>query len=597
MRFFCRILLAAILSSTLAAQSETENSFEIRGMLPWHNFLSGPSAWDLKDYENYLNELQKEGINFVGFHNYTGGGERYAAYVEPMIKIKYKNILPEACFDNSSTARWGYTPMNVQDFAFNTSEVFKKYNGVFGAECSVNSHSKEEHYTKAQQLMKSVMDLAHSKGIKFAMGFEFGVHPPEYFSLRGEAGFYWPGQANMIPNPADYQSVQILYATLDNILEAYPGIDYIWLWLNEHSFMGVNLDQALSTPSFKQLYDKYNKYFEETGEDKAARFIGVWSLSYIQLAKEYLKMKNSSARLMIGGWGGGNQLPLILKGLDRGLPKDIIFSLLNPNLGQEDPPAFLADIAKNRGVISVPWLEGDHQLWQLQPRVELMKKHVKLAREMKLKGVAAIHWRTEETKLNFLTFARSAGSSAYDLSTKEIYYSWLKDNCGEKAASLLADDLAAWDTENWYCGKTEEYYAYTPQWGRLNDGTRKKLAVISEKIDNTIKAEDDKRFKENLNWLRSKIVINLLLDETGRALEPAWLLRSRYAAGDIKPGSEEIGNALRMLESAPVKELFETFASAVRSKGEMGELSSMNQKLWREYLELQKFLKQLSGAR
>ncbi|MGE5499148.1 MAG: hypothetical protein ACM3Q2_13790 [Syntrophothermus sp.] len=592
MKFIYRALLVLVFCSALSAQNKTENNFEIRGVLPWHNFLSGPSAWDLKDYENYLDELQKEGINFIGFHNYTGGGERYASYVEPMIKIKYKNVLPEACFDNSSTARWGYTPMNIQDFAFSTSEVFKNYKDVFGADCSVTSRSKEEHYLKAQQMMKSVMDIAHSKGIKFAMGFEFGVHPPEYFSLRGEAGFYWPGQANMIPNPADYQSVQILYAALDNILEAYPGIDYIWLWLNEHSFMGVNLDQALGTPSFKQLYDKYNKYFEETGDDRASRFIGAWSLSYIQLAQDYLKMKNSSARLMIGGWGGGNQLPLILKGLDRGLSRDIIFSLLNPNLGQEDPPAFLGEISKNRDVISVPWLEGDHQLWQLQPRVELMKKHVKLAREMKLQGVAAIHWRTEETKLNFLTFARTAGNSEYNLSTKEIYYNWLKDNCGEKAAAELAVDLAAWDIEKWYCGKTEEYYGYNPQWGRLDASTRKKLTLIADKIGIIIKSSDDKKEKDNLKWIRSKIVFNLLLDETGRAIEPAWLLRSRYASGTVKPGSDETGNARKMLESAPVKELFETFASAVRSKGELGELSSMNQKLWREYLELQNFLKQ-----
>jgi hypothetical protein len=37
----------------------------------------------------------------------------------------------------------------------------------------------------------------------------------------------------MIPNPTHYQAVEILYAAIDNILEAYPDVDWIWLWLNE----------------------------------------------------------------------------------------------------------------------------------------------------------------------------------------------------------------------------------------------------------------------------------------------------------------------------------------------------------------------------
>ena len=29
--------------------------------------------------------------------------------------------------------------------------------------------------------------------------------------------------------------------------------------------------------------------------------------------------------MIIGGWGGSNQLPAILRGLDRALPTDVIF--------------------------------------------------------------------------------------------------------------------------------------------------------------------------------------------------------------------------------------------------------------------------------
>jgi hypothetical protein len=79
-------LLALWCNATASASSGP--AFTVRGTLPWHNFLSGPTAWNEEDYEQYLNRLQELGLNFVGFHCYTGGAERYAPYVEPMICIE-----------------------------------------------------------------------------------------------------------------------------------------------------------------------------------------------------------------------------------------------------------------------------------------------------------------------------------------------------------------------------------------------------------------------------------------------------------------------------------------------------------------------------
>ena len=60
----------------LASAGFAAEPFEIRGVLPWHNFLCGPTAWNKADYEAYLDNCKAEGINFIGFHNYTGGGSR-----------------------------------------------------------------------------------------------------------------------------------------------------------------------------------------------------------------------------------------------------------------------------------------------------------------------------------------------------------------------------------------------------------------------------------------------------------------------------------------------------------------------------------------
>lgn len=64
MKIFQFILLLLTTTTLVSAQP-----FEIRGVLPWHNFLSGPTAWNREDYEAYLDECGRNGINFIGFHN------------------------------------------------------------------------------------------------------------------------------------------------------------------------------------------------------------------------------------------------------------------------------------------------------------------------------------------------------------------------------------------------------------------------------------------------------------------------------------------------------------------------------------------------
>lgn len=493
----------------ICLEIQAQDKFNIRGVLPWHNFLSGPTSWNLSDYRIYLDECRKNGINFIGFHNYTGGGERYATYVEPMIKIEYKNILPQACFDNSMTARWGYLPMAVKDFAFDTGKIFQLPVGAeaFGNNGSITSHSSREHYEKAQSLMRDVLKMAHERGIRMAMGFEFGVIPSEYFSLNvaGDC-FYWAGESNMIPNPKSQIAAEIHYAAIDDILNTYPDIDYIWMWLNEHSFMGVDVQKALRDKPFARAYQENQALFKEAA-DSSARFVGVWALEYMKLTYKHLKSKGSRAKLILGGWGGGHQLPSLLKGLDRALPQDIIFSCLNPDLGKSPQPDFLEEIARNRSVWAVPWLEGDHQLWHFQPRVNMMREQVKLAAEQNLDGVIAIHWRTEEPRFNFRL---------------------LKKLRGEK--------------------------------------------------------------RENLKRFIAMFRFELLLGEVDRAMMPAFILKKKEVQGEKINGSQEYMDAYRLLVSAPVKEMFDTYMERVHSRGELGVLSSLNQRVWREYNDLKIYL-------
>src|SRR5690625_4328680 len=286
------------------AQNSADSSFSVRGVLPWHNFLSGPTAWNAEDYEEYLDWCQENDINLIAFHNYTGGGERYVNYVEPMIRIQYKNVLPHAELDHSGTARWGYLPMKIEDFAFETSDLFDQPEGAgyFGSDAAVLPKTNEERYKHAQSLMKEVLRMAHDRDMQMAMGFEFGVAPPEYASIR-TGQMYWAGSGSLIYNPFGPDAVGRLHATLDDILETYEGLNQIWLWLNEHTMVGVDVENPLEHEAMADSFQKNNHYFENEDITESMQFLGVCAQAYILKAYEYIKQQSPETRVVISGWG------------------------------------------------------------------------------------------------------------------------------------------------------------------------------------------------------------------------------------------------------------------------------------------------------
>ena len=584
----CFAILAGVLGLGGQVRAGEDAGFAVRGTLPWHNFLSGPTAWNAQTYEKYLGRLKNLGLNFVGFHCYTGGAERYAPYVEPMIRIEYRDVVPAAGFDTSLTARWGYRPLKVRDFAFGTATVFPLPEGAeaFGADCAALARDNEDRYRRARALMHRVLAMAHERGIQMAMGFEFGIHPPELASIVPPDSWI---RGAMLPDPTHPASVEILRATIDDILQAYPGIDWIWLWLHEHT---MYVGRPTFSDEFRKLYAKDAALFERAG-DEGTRFTGVWSLAYIRQAYSYIREKSPNVKVAIGGWGGGTQLPDILLGLDKALPKDIVFTCLNPSQGLSPQPEFLAEIAKNRRVWAIPWLEGDQQLWHLQPRVTLMREHVRLAHEQKLDGVVAIHWRTEETRLNLDTFARFAREPNSPATVETLYAGDCVAQFGERAGTALAPVLARMDREGWLHGPdSPEYFPYEPRWGRIDKDLKGRLGDLLATVESLRMQTDNSRHLANLDWLAANLRFTLLLDEVGRRIEPACTLKNRWLSGQVEPGRlrDEKQAAMAELRNAPMERLFEARAATVSSRGELGELSALNQKLWLHFKELEEFL-------
>ncbi|HWQ52938.1 MAG TPA: hypothetical protein VN442_04585 [Bryobacteraceae bacterium] len=561
--------------ATLALSAAAAPPLKVRGALPWHNFLEGPTAWDEEDWERYLDRMKELDLNLLTLHCYTGGSERYVSYVEPMIRIEYRGVLPEAGFDTSLTARWGYRPLAVKDFAFDTRKLFKLPTGVeaFGARNAVLARTNRERYDGAQALIRRVFQMAHQRGIQTAMGFEFGVYPPELFSVAPQASFV---RGTVLPDPTHAASIEILKITIDNILEAYPGVDQIWLWLQELKNPAAQLQLS---PAFQGLMKRDGALF--AGSSQTA-FTGVWALAYIRAAHAYLKERSPGTRLAVSGWGGEEQLTGILGGLDRGLPRDIILTCLNPRGGAARQPEVMARIAKNRQAWPIPWLESDERLWHPQPRVALMRDHVGVAREQGSDGAVCIHWRTEETRANMEAFARYAGGAASLPSTGAFYDDFCRREYGPRAGAELAKLLTRMEEESWFSVLSSPvYHPYHPNWGRMKPELRRKVADALETVERLEPSA-------NLHSLAAGLRFTLQLDDVSAAMEPAYALKEKTTLGKAAPA--EYAAARKALAAAPMEALFRTYTGRVRSRGELGVLSSLNQRVWTQYAELQAFL-------
>jgi hypothetical protein len=577
-------------ASVDTGQADEGQPLKVRGMLPWHNFLCGPTAWNESDYRAYLDEMKAHNLNLIAFHNYTGGGQRYITYVEPMIRIEYRDVVGQATFDTSLTARWGYRPLAVEDFVFGSRELFSLPAGVtaFGADCAIQARTNEDRYEKAQGLMQKVLAMAHERGIQMAMGFEFGIHPPEFMSIV-------PGHTMLdssgILDPTSPAAIGLLHRTIDNLLIVYPALDQIWLWLHEHTMYTIG---GKGSPVFQRYLKDKGMHF---GDD--ARFNGVWSLLYIQEAYTYLKRKAPHLKLVISGWGGGVQLPKILKGLDVLLPRDITFSCLNPGQGTRMHDQTLADIATRRAVWSIPWLEGDAAMWHLQPRVHSLVDQVRQAETSGHEGVLAIHWRTRDVRANFEAYAWVASRPRESFTTEVFYRDYCGRYYGPKSRGHLAARLARMDREQWLHGvASPEYFPYDPtRWGKLDavkiQRVREILAAVEESHALGLPPEQ----RKNLQWLRCNLQFFLQLDKVSRTMEPAYILCNDWLTGKVAPDVlGERGIQARVhLNQCPVKALFETYMQRVSSRGELGVLSSLNQRVWLQFRELDEFLKQIGS--
>jgi hypothetical protein len=150
------------------------------------------------------------------------------------------------------------------------------------------------------------------------------------------------------------------------------------------------------------------------------------------------------------------------------------------------------------------------------------------------------------------------------------------------------------DCDGWLSGvSSPEFYPYDPcTWGMLGNEQRERIRAALATVEKVCQKSNREQYKANLQWLADNLRFFLQLEEVGRKMQPALGLRNRRLNGQVGGDAlqTELAAARKVLDEVPLRELFETYARRVRSRGELGILSSLNQRLWLQYRELNRFL-------
>ncbi|MEQ4208452.1 hypothetical protein [Actinopolymorpha sp. B9G3] len=353
-----------------------------RGLLPWHDFQGGPSAYSLEDFQRYVNQLVKLRMNTLVLHCYQGGypGEDINEPFACAARDEDGHARYDAWLDTSvDHQRWGLAASRADDLAFGAGDLlpFDVLGSDAARDVASQPDARDHAYAKAATMLRQVIAYARERGVEVVLGTDFDIVPE---ALRDEL------------DPLD---PAVLTGRVDDILDTYPDLSHVQLYFSE-----VN---------------------EVTTADGAKAYT---------IVRDHLAKRAPQVRLVTGSWFQEERFPE----LAAAVPGDVVFSTLMPHDMTVRPE--WAQVAADREAWAVPWLEFDGGLSEPQLAVELMERRLPELRATGVHGVIGILWRERAADANVAYLARDLWQAPGTVVPAEGFYR-------DFAAATLAGTEAA----------------------------------------------------------------------------------------------------------------------------------------------------------
>ena len=194
--------------------------FPDRAVFPWHNFLSGSSAWDLPDWQRWMTQIGRMRYNTVMVHCYGNS---------PIFTFNFRGRTKPVGYFTSTVKgnEWGTQHVNDVRRLFG-GESFT--GPVFGA--SIAQVPDEKRTEAAIGLMQQVFGLAHSRGlhVSFVLDVETPESNPQELIRQLPASARVGSSDFQFANPDTPEGYEYYRAEVSTLMRLYPQIDRLVLF-------------------------------------------------------------------------------------------------------------------------------------------------------------------------------------------------------------------------------------------------------------------------------------------------------------------------------------------------------------------------------
>ena len=393
--------------------------FDLRGILPFHDFPEGPDWWNLEEYKAVIGQLVRLKMNFIGFHTYPEVTNYPSGYcqAEPLVWIgpekdvnndgSVASAYPVLHF-NTRDNTWGYNPMKTSEFHCGAAELFEE--DYFGAGYMMNAspwpRPEEENirvFNDMGNLLADAFSFAGKLDVKTCIGTETPLTIPSDLQQN----------FNKDKPVSDIDLAKEMYKGIFRRISRLHPLDYYWLW----------------TPEGWTWSGTTQVEIRKTEED-------------LLTALSAMKETGASFTLATCGWVLGP--PDDPTRFDNLLPKNIPFSCINREVGFSPVEPSFANLS-GRPKWAIPWMEDDPALISPQLWAGRMRKDAEDALKYGCDGLMGIHWRTKILGPNVSALAGSAwkfngasGAGGRDLPVDDFYKDWAKCHFGPETSDRIA---------------------------------------------------------------------------------------------------------------------------------------------------------------
>ena len=164
--------------------------FDLRGILPFHDFSYGPDWWTVDDYKAIITQLTKLRMNFIGLHTYPewnpATGPEASVWIGPKEFLGEQGQVRFSYPAGYSTTRrgWLLRPAKTSSYSAGAAQLFEDddYGSPVLAGCMEwprDPKACNEVFNRTGEMFDAVFSYAHRLGVKTCLGTESPLGIPE----------------------------------------------------------------------------------------------------------------------------------------------------------------------------------------------------------------------------------------------------------------------------------------------------------------------------------------------------------------------------------------------------------------------------------